>query len=126
MTTRRLAGLLPLCHQGYRRAAGVPYRVATRYDSRMQLDGALAIVTGAAVGTGRAIAERLAAEGARVIVADVDERGGEQTVARIGGERARVVRADLLAPAGGEGPAAAANGPRGLGHNTRGGPGPPP
>src|SRR3954451_18919827 len=35
MTTRRLAGLLPLCHQGYRRPAGVPYRVATRYDSRM-------------------------------------------------------------------------------------------
>src|SRR4051812_21134901 len=77
MTTRRLAGLLPLCHQGYRRAAGVPYRVATRYDSRMQLDGGLAIVTGAAVGTGRAIAERLATEGADVVVADVDERGGE-------------------------------------------------
>jgi NAD(P)-dependent dehydrogenase (short-subunit alcohol dehydrogenase family) len=41
----------------------------------MDLEGAGAIVTGAAVGTGRAIAERLAAEGARVIVADVDERG---------------------------------------------------
>src|SRR3954467_1756938 len=35
MTTRRLAGLLPLCHQEYRRPAGVPYPVATRYNSRM-------------------------------------------------------------------------------------------
>src|SRR3954471_23658957 len=43
----------------------------------MDLAGATAIVTGAAVGTGRAIAERLATEGADVVVADVDERGGE-------------------------------------------------
>jgi|1185.fasta_scaffold742280_1 NAD(P)-dependent dehydrogenase (short-subunit alcohol dehydrogenase family) len=50
----------------------------------MDLAGANAIVTGAAVGTGRAIAERLAAEGAHVVVADVDERGGAETVARIG------------------------------------------
>ena len=55
----------------------------------------MAIVTGAAVGTGRAIAERLAAEGARVLVADVDERGGEETVARIGADRGRFVRADM-------------------------------
>jgi NAD(P)-dependent dehydrogenase (short-subunit alcohol dehydrogenase family) len=65
----------------------------------MDLEGAGAIVTGAAVGTGRAIAERLAAEGARVIVADVDERGGAETVARIGGGRARFVRTDMTAAA---------------------------
>ena len=67
----------------------------------MDLAGANAIVTGAAVGTGRAIAERLAADGADVIVADVDERGGEETVARIehAGGRARFVPADMLAPA---------------------------
>jgi NAD(P)-dependent dehydrogenase (short-subunit alcohol dehydrogenase family) len=75
----------------------VPYRVATRYDSGMDLDGAVAIVTGAAVGSGRAIAERLAAEGARVVVADVDEPGGEETVARIESGRARFVQADMTA-----------------------------
>ena len=37
----------------------------------MQLAGAVALVTGAAVGTGRAIAQRLRAEGADVIGADI-------------------------------------------------------
>jgi NAD(P)-dependent dehydrogenase (short-subunit alcohol dehydrogenase family) len=59
--------------------------------------GAVAIVTGAAVGTGRAIAQRLAAEGAIVVVADVDVHGGEETVARIerAGGQARFVRTDV-------------------------------
>ncbi|HNP74568.1 MAG TPA: SDR family NAD(P)-dependent oxidoreductase, partial [Kouleothrix sp.] len=35
-----------------------------------RLDGKAAIVTGAAAGIGRAIAERFAAEGARVVLAD--------------------------------------------------------
>lgn len=38
----------------------------------MRIAGKLAVVTGAAVGTGRAIAERLAAEGASVVLADVN------------------------------------------------------
>src|SRR5215204_4395781 len=38
-----------------------------------RFDGRTAIVTGAARGIGRAIAERLSTEGARVMIADVDE-----------------------------------------------------
>src|SRR3954471_413912 len=44
-----------------------------------QLDGKVAIVTGAAQGIGRAIAEGLAAEGARIVVADL--RGAEEAAA---------------------------------------------
>ena len=91
----------------------------------MDLTGATAIVTGAAVGTGRAIAKRLAAEGADVAVADVDERGGEQTVARIGGERARFVRADMLAPVDVEALIEGAGGLRVLVNNAGGWLGPP-
>jgi NAD(P)-dependent dehydrogenase (short-subunit alcohol dehydrogenase family) len=59
--------------------------------------GGVAVVTGAAAGTGRAIALRLAAEGARVVVADVDPAGGHETVTRIEarGGRAEFVRADM-------------------------------
>jgi 3-oxoacyl-[acyl-carrier protein] reductase len=44
----------------------------------MKLDGKAAIVTGAATGLGRAIAERLAAEGAAVLIADRDAAGARQ------------------------------------------------
>jgi NAD(P)-dependent dehydrogenase (short-subunit alcohol dehydrogenase family) len=60
----------------------------------MRIDGKLAVVTGAAVGIGRAIAERLAAEGAEVVLADIDADGGRQTRELIGGS-ARFVHADL-------------------------------
>jgi NAD(P)-dependent dehydrogenase (short-subunit alcohol dehydrogenase family) len=68
----------------------------------MDLDGAVAVVTGAAVGIGRAIALRLAAEGAAVVVADVDGDEAARTCAlvRAGGGRAEPVVADLRAPAG--------------------------
>lgn len=45
----------------------------------------VAIVTGAARGIGRAIAERLASEGATVAVADIDEAGAQTTAEAIGG-----------------------------------------
>ena len=38
-----------------------------------RLDGKVAVVTGAARGTGRSIARRLAASGAEVVVVDIDE-----------------------------------------------------
>jgi NAD(P)-dependent dehydrogenase (short-subunit alcohol dehydrogenase family) len=60
----------------------------------MEIEGKLAVVTGAAVGIGRAIAQRLALEGAQVVLADIDEEGGRQTRELIG-PAARFVRADL-------------------------------
>jgi NAD(P)-dependent dehydrogenase (short-subunit alcohol dehydrogenase family) len=60
----------------------------------MRIDGKLAVVTGGAVGIGRAIAQRLAAEGAEVVVADIDTSGGLETCAAIGA-KARFVEVDM-------------------------------
>jgi NAD(P)-dependent dehydrogenase (short-subunit alcohol dehydrogenase family) len=63
----------------------------------MDVQDRVALVTGAAVGTGRAIALRLAAEGAAVVVADLAEEEGRRTVALVeaAGGRASFVRVDL-------------------------------
>jgi len=50
-----------------------------------RLEGKIAIVTGAARGLGRGIAERLAAEGAVVVVTDVNADGAQQTATELGG-----------------------------------------
>ncbi|GAA1600172.1 hypothetical protein GCM10009742_55150 [Kribbella karoonensis] len=60
----------------------------------MDITRKIAVVTGAAVGIGRAIAVRLAAAGAEVVVADVDEAGGAETCALIG-PAARFVHVDM-------------------------------
>ena len=63
----------------------------------MQLSDKTALITGAAGGIGRAIAERYASEGARVAVADLDLAAAEATVAQIraSGGQAMALAMDL-------------------------------
>lgn len=66
----------------------------------MDISGKRAVVTGAAVGTGRAIAARLAAEEAEVVLVDIDDDAGHQAAEAIsaGSPRpvARYEHLDLL------------------------------
>jgi len=55
----------------------------------MKLQGKVAIVTGAAMGIGRAIAEGLAKEGAQVVIADIE--GAETAAAKIAAERTKAI-----------------------------------
>jgi len=61
------------------------------------LEGKVAVVTGAAMGIGRASALLFAREGASVVVADIDEEGGHETVSRVeaAGGRASFIRTDV-------------------------------
>ena len=69
------------------------------------LEGKVAVVTGAAMGIGRASALAFAREGASVVVADIDEAGGRETVSLVeeqGGQASFVltdvsVKADVQA-----------------------------
>ena len=61
------------------------------------LEGKVAIVTGAAMGIGRASALAFAREGAAVVVADIDTDGGHETVGLVesAGGQASFVRTDV-------------------------------
>ena len=59
-----------------------------------QLEGKTALITGAALGIGLAVAQRFAREGARVVLADRNGEGAAQAAAGIG-EAARAVTMDI-------------------------------
>lgn len=56
----------------------------------MSLDGKVAIVTGAAKGIGRGIAEVFAGQGAKVVLVDWDKESGEKTTQELAEEAAEV------------------------------------
>ena len=63
----------------------------------MRMQGKVSVVTGAATGIGRAVAQRLAAEGALTLCADVNGAGAQETAAAIAaaGGRAEGHRCDV-------------------------------
>jgi NAD(P)-dependent dehydrogenase (short-subunit alcohol dehydrogenase family) len=62
-----------------------------------RFEGRVAVVTGAAQGIGRAVAERLASEGATVAVVDVNGAGAEAAAKAIGG-KSFAVQCDIAEP----------------------------
>jgi pyridoxal 4-dehydrogenase len=62
----------------------------------MKLEGRVAIVTGAAQGIGRAVANKLAAEGATVVVADINGDGAATTASAL--DRAAAITTDVSQP----------------------------
>ena len=60
-----------------------------------QLQGKVAIVTGAAGGFGEGIARLFVAEGAKVLIADLDHDKAQTVAASLGAENARAVRCDV-------------------------------
>jgi len=92
--TKDTGGRLPAPHDGGSRAVSTP---STPSEGGAELAGSVALVTGGAIGIGRAICVGLAAAGARVVVADRSDPGA--TVAEVekaGGEALGVV-ADVTA-----------------------------
>ena len=82
---------LPLRMRGFdtffcRKSVGLPPACAgvTPTKAYMRLDGKIAIVTGAASGFGRGIAETFAREGAHVVIADLNTEGAAEVANSIG------------------------------------------
>ena len=63
----------------------------------MQLEGRVAVITGAASGIGLATARLFAREGATLLLGDVEEEGGRRAAEEIeaAGGRAEFVRTDV-------------------------------
>src|SRR2546425_4455801 len=61
----------------------------------MKLQDRVAIVTGAAQGIGKAVADKLAAEGAKIVAVDLNGEGAERTAAGVDGA---AVQADISSP----------------------------
>lgn len=59
-----------------------------------ELDGKVAVVTGAAMGIGKACADALVAQGARVVLADIDPDSGQASTEALG-EAARFIHVDV-------------------------------
>ena len=53
----------------------------------MQLDGKVALITGAASGIGHEIAKRYVAAGGRVVIADLNEDGAVAAAKQLGGAK---------------------------------------
>jgi NAD(P)-dependent dehydrogenase (short-subunit alcohol dehydrogenase family) len=60
-----------------------------------ELDGKVAVVTGAAKGLGLAVATRFAEEGATVVVSDIDADGAEKAAASLPGGRGHAIACDV-------------------------------
>jgi pyridoxal 4-dehydrogenase len=58
----------------------------------MKLEGRVAVVTGAAQGIGRAVAEKLASEGASIVAVDLNGEGARKVASNLGG---RSIQADI-------------------------------
>jgi 3-oxoacyl-[acyl-carrier protein] reductase len=61
----------------------------------MRLDGKVAVVTGAASGFGRGIAELFVAEGAKIVVADINATAAGDLVEKLGKDRAIAMATDV-------------------------------
>ena len=75
----------PADRSGRRRGPGHDQPLTGPRLPSMNLEGASAVVTGAASGIGAACARQLAAHGARVVVADLNAEKGEAVASEIGG-----------------------------------------
>ena len=80
---RRARGCLTWLTTGSPECRGI--RGATLPKSRRTISGRTAVISGAASGMGRSLAQRLAAYGSPVAITDIDERGLKETEASISG-----------------------------------------